>query len=395
MSCSQKDTNPFLSEWDTPFGTPPFDKIKQEHYKPAFDEAVKQHKAEIDAIINNKETATFVNTIEALDYSGALLTKVTRVFSAMNESMTNDEMQALSKEIYPMLSKHNDDINLNPELFKRVKAVYDMKDQLDLTTEQSRLLDDYYKSFVRGGANLNDEDKKEFRKINEELSLLSLQFGENVLKETNKFEMVLEEGDLDGLPENVREMGASDAKDRGYDGKYVYTINRPSMYPFLTYSTRRDLREKLYKGYINKGDNGDSLDNNQNLSKMAALRVKRANLLGFPTHAHYVLDEQMAKEPKNVFDLLNKLWTPALNVAKQERADMQKIIDEEGGKFKLKSWDWWYYADKVKKAKYDLDEEELRPYFEVTNVINGVFGLSTKLWGNYLRRTPRYSQVSP
>lgn len=393
MSCTKQETNPFLTEWNTPYGTPPFDKIKQEHYQPAFDEAVKQHKAEIEAIINNMEEATFENTIEALDYSGSLLTKVSRVFSSMNSSMTNDEMQAISKEVYPMLSKHNDDINLNPELFERVKAVYDKKDELNLTTEQSRLLDDYYKSFVRGGANLNDTDKEEFRKINEELSLLSLQFGENVLKETNKFELVLEEKDLDGLPENVREMGAAEAKEKGYESKYVYTIQRPSMYPFLTNSSRRDLREKLYKGYISRGDNGDSLDNKKTLSRMAALRVKKANLLGFPTHAHFVLDEQMAKNPDNVFELLNKLWKPAFNVAKKERADMQKIIDKEGGKFKLKSWDWWYYADKVKKAKYDLDEEELRPYFEVTNVINGVFGLSTKLWGiTFEERTdiPKY-----
>ncbi len=381
MSCSKQETNPFLTEWNTPFGTPPFDKIMEEHYLPAVKEGIKQHNAEIEAIIANKDKADFKNTIEALDYAGATLTRVTRVFSGMSESMTNDNMQEISKELTPLLSKHNDDINLNPELFKRIKAVYDKKDDLNLTTEQSRLLDDYYKGFVRGGANLIDNDKAEFRKINEELSLLSLKFGENVLKETNKFELVLEANDLDGLPESVREMGASEAKDRDYEGKYVYTIQRPSMYPFLTYSTRRDLREKLYKGYINKGDNGDSLDNNSTLSKMAALRVKRANLLGFPSHAAYVLDEQMAKTPENVFELLNQLWKPALKVAKKERADMQKLIDKEGGKFKLQSWDWWYYADKVKKARYDLDEEGLRPYFEVTNVIKGVFGLSTKLWG--------------
>lgn len=382
MACSSKETNPFFTEWDTPFGTPPFDKIKLDHYMPAFEEGMKQHKAEIEKIVNNNGEPTFENTIEELEYSGQLLTKVSRVFFAMTESMTNDRVQEISKDVSPKLSAHNDDINLNPELFKRVKAIYDKRDELDLTPEQSKLLEDYYKGFVRGGANLDDKDKEEFRKINEQLSLLSLEFGENVLKETNKFELVLEdEKELDGLPTSVRQMGADEATSRGYEGKWVYTIQRPSMYPFLTYSKRRDLREKLYKGYILKGDHNDSLDNKKILSKMAALRVRRANLLGYPTHAAYVLEEQMAKNSENVYDLLNKVWEPALRVAKQERDDMQKMIYDEGNNFKLESWDWWYYSEKVKKAKYDLDEEELRPYFEVTNVIKGVFDLSTRLWG--------------
>ncbi|PKL88658.1 MAG: peptidase M3 [Ignavibacteriae bacterium HGW-Ignavibacteriae-2] len=382
MSFTMEEKNPLLQEWNTPFGTPPFDKIKQENYLPAFKAAIEKHTAEVEAIIKNAEKPTFQNTIEELEYSGELLTRVSRVFAAMSEAMTNDELQDISKEVTPMLSKHQDDINLNPELFKRVKTVYEQKDNLKLTTEQSRLLDEYYKSFVRGGANLIDKDKEEFRKINEELSMLSLQFGENVLKETNKYELVLStEEELAGLPETIKEMGASEAAEKGYSGKWVYTIQRPSMYPFLTYSTRRDLREKLYKAYINRGDNDDSLDNKKILSRIASLRLKKANLLGYTTHANYVLDDEMAKTPEQVYDLLNKLWTPALEVAKKERADMQKIIDNEGGNFKLQSWDWWYYADKVKKAKYDLDEEELRPYFKVENVIKGVFGLSTKLWG--------------
>lgn len=382
MACSSNENqNPFLTEWDTPFGTPPFDKIKQEHYLPAFEEGIKQHKAEVEDIVNNTEEPTFENTIEALEYSGALLTKVSRIFFAMNSSMTNDEMQAISKEVSPMLSKHNDDINLNPELFAKVKTVYDRQEQLDLNKEQQKLLEKYYKSFVRGGANLPDDQKDEFRKINEELSLLSLQYGENVLKETNKFELVLDENDLDSLPEDVIAMGKEEAEAKGYEGKYVYTIQRTSMYPFLTYSTRRDLREKLYKGYINKGDNDDSLDNKKIASKMAALRVKRANMLGYPTHSHFILEEQMAKNPEAVYELLNKLWEPALNVAKQERDDMQKMIYDEGNDFELEAWDWWYYSEKVKKAKYDLDEAELKPYFEVSNVIKGVFDLSTKLWG--------------
>ncbi len=380
MTFSQ-NSNPFFQQWDTPFGTPPFDKIEQAHYLPAFKAGIEEQNKEIEAIVNNTEEPTFENTIVALEYSDGLLTKVSNVFFAMLSSMTNDEMQAISKEVSPMLSKHNDDIKLNPELFARIKTVYENQDEFDLNTEQKRLLDEYYKSFVRGGANLSDEAKEKFRKINEELSLLSLEFGENVLKETNKFELVLEENDLDGLPESVKAIGADEAKDKGYEGKYVYTIQRTSLYPFLTYSTRRDLREKLYKGYILKGDNNDEFDNKKKLSRMAALRVERANLLGYNTHADFVLEERMAKTSEAVYELLNKLWEPALKVAKKERDDMQQMIFDDGHDFELESWDWWYYSEKVKKAKYDLDEEELRPYFEVTNVIKGVFDLSTRLWG--------------
>lgn len=378
---SAQNSNPFFEEWTTPFGTPPFDKIKNEHYMPAFKAGIEEQNKEIEAIVNNSEEPTFDNTIVELEYSGSLLTKVSRVFFAMTEAMTNDELQAITKEVSPMLSKHNDDINLNPELFARIKSVYENKDKFDLNTEQEKLLEEYYKGFVRGGANLPEDKKEEFREINKELSLLSIQFGENVLKETNKFEMVLDESDLDGLPENVVAMGADEAKSRGYDGKYVYTIQRTSMYPFLTYSTHRDLREKVYKAYINKGDNNDELDNKKIASKMAALRVKRAHLLGYPSHAAFVLEEQMAKTQENVYDLLNKVWEPTLKVAKKERDDMQQMIKDEGNDFELEGWDWWYYSEKVKKAKYNLDENELRPYFEVTNVIKGVFDLSTRLWG--------------
>jgi peptidyl-dipeptidase Dcp len=328
-----------------------------------------------------------------LEYSGSLLDKVSRVFNAMTDAMTNDELQAINKEVSPMLSKHNDDIYLNPELFERVKAVYDQREQLELNKEQEKLLEEHYKDFVRGGANLPEDKKEEFREINKKLALLSIEFGDNVLKETNKFELVLEKSDLDGLTEDVITMGSEEAKARGYEGKYVYTIQRTSMYPFLTYSTRRDLREKLYKGYINKGDNNDSLDNKNIVSEMVNLRLKKANLLGYPTYANFVLEDQMAKNPEAVYELLNKLWDPALKVAKRERDDMQKMIYDEGNDFDLKAWDWWYYSEKVKKAKYDLDEAELRPYFELTNVIKGAFDLATRLWGiTFEERTdiPKY-----
>ena len=374
--------NPLLEKWETPFGTPPFDRIKIEHYMPAFEKAIDIHQQEIEKIVNNSESPTFNNTIKALDYSGETLKQVQRVFSAMNESMSNEEMTSLSKQISPMLSKHKDDINLNEGLFKRVKTVYENKDKFDLTTEEDKVLEKYYTGFVRGGANLADDQKEEFRNINTELSILSVQFGENILKETNNFELIIEkESDLEGLPENVRSTAAGEAKEKGYEGKWLFTIQKPSMLPFLQYSSKRELREKLYTAYFMKGDNNNEYDTKKILSKMASLRVKRANLLGYKTHADYVLEETMAANPKNVYELLNKLWAPALERAKKEREDMQKMIDAEGGNFKLASWDWWYYAEKVKKEKYDLDEDQLRPYFEVNNVIKGVFGLATNLFG--------------
>jgi peptidyl-dipeptidase Dcp len=381
-SCSTKQKNPLLATWDTPFETPPFDKITTEHYLPAFEKAIKVHNDEIDKIVNNSDEATFVNTIEALDYSGTLLRRVRRVFSAMNESMSNEQMQIISKEVSPMLSKHNDDINLNENLFKKVKNVYEMRESLGLDTEQNKLLEKYYKDIVRGGANLEDESKEEFRKINEELSVLSVQFGENVLKETNTFELVINnKDDLEGLPENVISGASETATNKGYTGKWVFTIHKPSMLPFLQYSAKRDLRQKIYSAYFLKGDHNNDIDNKKMLSRIAMLRLKRANLLGYETHAHYVLEEQMASNPDNVYALLDKLWTPALKRSIQEKEEMQAIINKEGNSFELQPWDWWYYADKLKMAKYNMDEEELRPYFKLENVIDGVFGLATRLWG--------------
>ncbi|MCB9208586.1 MAG: M3 family metallopeptidase [Ignavibacteriales bacterium] len=380
--CQKEESNPFLTEWNTPFGTPPFDKIKTEHYLPAFEAGMKEQMSEIDAIIKNNDEPNFENTIVALDQTGSLLNKVQRVFNAMDGAMSDEEIQNISVEISPKITKHKDDINLNEDLFKKVKVVYDKKESLGLNTEQNKLLEKYYNTFIRGGVNLNAEQKNEFRELNKEIALLSLKFGENCLKETNNFELIIDnETDLEGLPENVI-IGASDAaKEKGYTGKWVFTIHKPSMIPFLQYSTKRDLREKLYTAYFTVGDHNDSLDNKEILAKVINLRLKRANILGFNNHAEYVLDDQMAKKPENVYNLLNKLWTPALKRAVSEREAMQKLIDEEGNNFKLEPWDWWYYAEKLKKAKYDLDESELRPYFKVENVIDGVFGLATSLWG--------------
>lgn len=374
--------NPFFKEWSTPFQTPPFDDIKIDHYLPAFEEGIKLQKAEVDAIINNNAKPTFKNTIEAMEKSGKLLTKVSGVFYNLNSANTNDEMQKLAKVVAPMLSKHNDDINLNEKLFAKVKMLYNEKDKLNLTTEQNKVLKDYYDGFIRGGANLNDEQKEKFRKLNEELSLLSLKFGENVLKETNAVGLIIEnKDDLAGLPESVIQSAFELGKAKGHEGKWVFTLQKPSFLPFLQYSEKRNLREKLFKAYLNRGNNGNEFDNKKILSRIAALRVERANLLGYQTHADFVLEKNMAKNAETVYKFLDDLWDPALKRAKMEINDMQKIVHSEGNNFKLEAWDWWYYAEKVKKEKYDLDEEMLRPYFKLENVLHGVLDVASKLYG--------------
>jgi peptidyl-dipeptidase Dcp len=374
--------NPFFNEWNTPFQTPPFDEIKIEHYLPAFEEGIRLQKAEVDAIISNTKKPTFENTIEAMEESGKLLTKVSNVFYNLNSANTNDEMQKIAKALAPILSKHNDDINLNEKLFARAKTIFNEKDKLDLTTEQKTVLKNYYDDFIRGGANLTNEQKEKFRKINEELSLLSLKFGENLLKETNAVGLIIEnKGDLAGLPESVIQSAFELGKAKGHEGKWVFTLQRPSFTPFLQYSEKRSLREKFFKAYINRGNNNNEFDNKKILSRIAALRVKRANLLGYKTHADFILEKNMAKNPETVYKFLNDLWNPALKRAKMEIDDMQKIIDTEGNKFKLEAWDWWYYAEKVKKEKYNLDEEILRPYFKLENVLQGVFDVTSKLYG--------------
>ncbi len=386
FSCSepkpQPEANPFLTDYGTPFGVPPFDRIVEDHYMPAFQEAMSRHHKEIETITASGEASTFENTVEALERSGTLLTAVTSTFYNLNSAITNEKMQAIAKDIAPLLSQHDDDILLDPKLFEKTRAVYEQKDSLDLTAEQHRLLETTYKTFVRGGANLDEDKKSELREINKELSVLSVQYGENVLKETNKFEMILErEEDLAGLPEAVRASAAEAAAERGHEGKWVFTLHKPSMLPFLQYSENRDLREKIFTAYISRGNHDDDLDNKANAAKMAALRVKRAQLLGYETHADYVLEESMAKEPKKVYELLHQLWKPALVMAQKEVGDLQAMVDEEGGDFELEPWDWWYYAEKVRKAKFDLDDEALRPYFKLENVMDGAFWLAGELYG--------------
>ncbi len=390
----RQDVNPFFSAWTAPFETPPFDRIKEAHYLPAFKEGMAQQLKEIDVIISTAEPPSFANTVDALDRSGAFLTKVNNVFSNLTAANTNDELQKIQKEVAPLRAKHRDDIGLNPKLFLRIKAVYEQKAKLSLMPEQDRLLEKTYKDFVRGGANLDDAKKAEFRKINEELAVLTQKFSENVLKEDNNFRLVIEkQEDLTGLPQSVITAAAEAAKAKGLEGKWVFTLHKPSLIPFLQYSAKRDFREKIFKAFINRGNNNNEYDNKAVLTKIASLRVKRANLLGYKTHADFVLEENMAKNPEGVTKLLNQLWTPALKMSKQEAKELQNLIGQEGQNFKLEPWDWWYYAEKLKKAKYELDDEILRPYFKLENVRDGAFAVAGKLFGiQFVERTdiPKY-----
>ncbi len=376
------NSNPFFTEYQTPFQTPPFNLIRNRDYMPAFEEGIRLAEEEVDQIANNPDPPTFDNTIVAMEQKGKLLDKVSNVFFNLLSAETNDSLKAISKKVSPMLSEYRDNVRLNEKLFERIKTLWDQRESLGLDEESSMLLKKYYQRFVRGGAGLPEDKKKELRKINSELSLLTLQFGDHILEENNRFELVIDDqNDLAGLPEMAVTAAAETAKKRGHDGKWVFTLHKPSLIPFLQYSEKRDLREKMFKGYIERGNHNDSLDNKKILVKIVNLRERRAKLLGYESHADYVLEENMAKNPGNVYKLLDQIWTPAIKVAQTEAADMQKMIDSEGGNFKLKPWDWWYYAEKVKKARYDLDEGQLRPYFELENVRKGVFWVANKLYG--------------
>lgn len=375
-------TNPFFVEYTTPFGVPPFDQIKVEHYKPAFLNGMEEQAKEIESIVNNPEEATFENTIVALDRSGELLNKVMYAFNGQASVNTNDEIQALQQELSPVLSKHRDDIRLNPELFARVKSVYDNQEKFNLNKEQKKLLEQKYKSFVRGGANLDADKQVRLRKLNSDIAMLELTFGQNALKETNAFQLVIDKKeDLSGLPEGLIASAASAAKDAGMDGKWLFTLHNPSVMPFLQYADNRDLREKIFKGYINRGNNGNANDNKEVVKKLVTARLQKAKLLGYEDYAAYVLEENMAKDEKNVYNLLDQLWTPALAKAKDELADINAEIKKEGGNFEAEGWDWRYYFEKAKKSKFNLDENEIRPYLELNNVREGAFWVANKLYG--------------
>jgi len=377
-----KSDNPFFNKWDTPFEVAPFDQIKALHYMPAYLKGFEEQKNEIKAIINNPKAPTFDNTIKAIEYSGQLLTKVGRVFGALNSAHTNDSLQAINMEIAPLASKHRDDISLNDSLFQRVKSVFENMDKFRLTDEEKKVLDDTYKSFVRNGAALSPEDKEKLRGINGELSKLTVQFGQNLLAETNGFKLVIDkQEDLAGLPEGVINQAAAMAKSTNLDGKWVFTIQYPIMEPFLKYSEKRDLREKLFTAYFMKGDNDNARDNKAIIERIANLRIERSKLLGYGSYADFVLERNMAKTPERVFEFLEEVWAAALPVAKAEAGAQQELINREGGKFKLEPWDWWYYTEKIKKEKYDLSDEITRPYFKIDNVIDGMFYVANRLYG--------------
>ncbi len=379
---NKSTTNPFLKPFDTPFGVPPYDQISNDQFIPAFREGIRQQKEEIDAIVENPEAPTFENTIAAFDRSGEVLRRVGGVFYPLRSAETSDEIDSIAQVLVPITSAHQSDMMLNEALFARVKTLYESRSALDLTQEQSRVLEKIYKMFEKGGANLDEAGKARIREINERLSLLTMQFGNNLLAETNDYEMVIDnEADLAGLPESVRSTAAEAAEKAGYSGKWLFTLQKPSWIPFLQYAENRDLRETLYKAMYMRSNHGNQYDNKEIIKEILDLRIERARLLGYETHADFMLEDRMAKEPANVYDLLMQIWAPALNKAKEERDMMQEMIDREGGGFELQSWDWWYYAEKIRKAKYDLDEEALRPYFSLETVREGLFGVVNKLYG--------------
>ncbi|MBW6499493.1 MAG: M3 family metallopeptidase [Bacteroidales bacterium] len=389
-SCGEPKTdNPFLSEYTTPFGVPPFDLIENEHFAPAMEEGMLQHDAEIDAIVNNPDLPTFENTIAALDYSGELLNKVSYVFYNFTSALTSPELEAIAQDLAPKMSAHSDNITLNPGLFARVQAVYEQRDNLSLTDEQMRLLELTYKNFIRNGAGLPEEKQDRFREINQKLATLSLQFGQNVLGEVNNFKMVVDnEADLAGLPQSVIDGAAERAAAQGIEGKWVFTLQNPSVMPFLSYAENRELRKVMQQAFINRGNNGNEFDNNAIIGEMVNLRLERANLLGYSSHAEFVLEENMAKDIETVSSFLTRLWNYALPIAKEEAAMMQELIDARGGDYQLAAWDWRYYAEQVRKEKYDLDEEEIRQYYELNTVRDGIFMVVERLWGlQFIERT--------
>lgn len=382
LACNQ--TNPLLEQPNTPFGVPAFDKVKIEHYLPAFEEAIRQNKAEIDAIVNNEDAPTFENTIVALDRSGLLLDRVTGVFFNVLEADGNDEMNVIAEQVSPMLSELSDGIILNDALFQRVKAVYDEREQLGLNAEQMRLVTQTYKAFADNGANLPEDKKERLKEINQELSLLSLKFGNNVVAETNSDDVkrfITDEALLAGLPESAKAAAAEEAEAAGHPGEWLFTPKRTSFTPVLQYCENRELRKQLLMDYTTRGNHDNENDNKAVIIREMELRIERAKLFGYDNPADYILADCMAKNHQTVDAFLASVWAPSLEAAKREAAELQALLEQDLPGEKLQPWDWWFYAEKLRKAKYDLDEEELKPYFELNNVRKGAFGVATKLYG--------------
>ena len=383
-SCKSDKTvgeNPFFTEWDTPYGVPPFDRIVPAHFLPALERGMSLHDAEIDAITSNNDAPTFENVILAYDRSGRMLAQTELIFGMLCAAENTPEMQALQERVMPLLAAHADKILLNEKLFERVKAVYDRRGALELDAEQNRLLEKTYRDFVRAGALLDAEQKARLKAINGELSLAAVKFGQNILAENGNYALVLESADLDGIPSNVRDQAREKAEATGKKGKYVFTLHKPSLIPFLTYSQKRELREEIYKAYLNRCNNGDEYDNKQLINDFIRLRTEKAHLLGYPSYADYVVADEMAGTTDAVYKLLNEIWTPALERAKGELAEMEELFRKDHPDGEFASWDWWYYAEKVRKQKYQLEEELLRPYFSLENVQSGIFFLANRLYG--------------
>lgn len=374
--------NPFLSEYTTPFKVPPFDQINNDQYLPAFEAGIKQQRQEIDSIVNNPATPTFENTILPYDKSGAILDRVSNVFFNLQECCSDDEKQAIAQQVLPMLSKHGDDIAMNPKLFERIDYVYQHRNKDSLDAQQIRVVEKYHDDFIRRGAALPAEKQTELRAVNEQLSTLSLQFGNHILKENERFKLVIDnEANLAGLPQSSIDAAAEQAQADSTTGKWVFTLSKPSLFPFLQYADNRDLREQIYRGYFTRGNHDDEFDNKSLINTLCKLRVQKARLLGYESHAAYVLDNNMAKDPATVDLFLINIFNPALKVAKNELAEMQAIADAEGAGIKIQPWDWWYYAEKLRKAKYAFDENQIKPYLSVDNVREGMFTVANKLYG--------------
>ncbi|WP_035759647.1 M3 family metallopeptidase [Flavobacterium tegetincola] len=374
--------NPFYQSYNTPFNVPAFDKIKTEHFKPAILEGIKRHQAEINAIANNPAAPTFDNTILAMENAGELLSEINRVFGNYNSANTNEEIQTIAKEVAPEMSAHGDNISLNEKLFARVQAIWNKRESLNLNLEQAKILENRHKSFVRSGANLSATDKDKLRKINAQLSLTALKYGQNILAETNKYELVIsDKKELAGLPTQLVEAAASDAKAKGKTGKWIFTLSNSSVMPFLQYSSNRKLRQEIWNAYQTRANHDDDLDNKSNAVQLANLRGEKARLLGYGSHSAFVLEESMAKNAVNVNKLLNDLWKPALEIAKTEAADIQLMMKKDGITDKVQPYDWRYYTEKIRKQRFDLDEQELKPYFSIDNVRKGVFQVTENLYG--------------
>lgn len=382
VSCKEKvDSNPLLSKFDTPFQTPPFNEIKHEHYMPALDSAISMARHEIDAIVNNRQEPTFENTIEALDQSGKLLADVSNILFNLNEAETDSVLQQIVVEASPKLTDFSNDINLNPELFKRVKAVWEKRDSLKLNPEQMMLLDKTYKGFVRNGANLSDSDKEKYRAISRELSELTVRFNQNVLAETNGYKLhITNQADLGGLPQSLIDAAAYTAKQQGLDG-WVITLDYPMYGPFMKYADNRELRKQLYMAYGSRCFKGNEYDNQQLVTRIVNLRLEMANLLGYPNYATFVLENRMAETPERVNEFIAELVDASLPAARIEVKEVEEFALQQGFKGNLERWDWSYYSEKLKNAKYSYNEEELKPYFQLEKVIEGVFLLANKLYG--------------